>query len=301
MITSASNDKIKEIKKLIKSASRRKETGLYIVEGIRMVREIPADAVKTLYVAESMTDKFADICNQIPAEVEIVRDSVFQSMSDTNTPQGILAEVYQTATTEDDLFAGDAAPFLLIIERLQDPGNLGTIIRTAEGAGVTGIILSADTVDIYNPKVIRSTMGSIFRVPFVYVDDLFEVIKMMKDRNITTYAAHLNGTDYTRESYTSGTAFLIGNEGNGLTDELTDNAQKKIKIPMCGRVESLNAAMASGESDTGTYKYLVCRWRSCCSNCSIIWSTISCTNVIIYRCNMLIVCFNKTSCKKIFK
>ena len=78
MITSASNDKIKEIKKLIKSASRRKETGLYIVEGIRMVREIPADAVKTLYVAESMTDKFADICNQIPAEVEIVRDSVFQ-------------------------------------------------------------------------------------------------------------------------------------------------------------------------------------------------------------------------------
>ena len=121
MITSASNDKIKEIKKLIKSASRRKETGLYIVEGIRMVREIPADAVKTLYVAESMTDKFADICNQIPAEVEIVRDSVFQSMSDTNTPQGILAEVYQTATTEDDLFAGDAAPFLLIIERLQDP------------------------------------------------------------------------------------------------------------------------------------------------------------------------------------
>ena len=81
MITSASNDKIKEIKKLIKSASRRKETGLYIVEGIRMVREIPADAVKTLYVAESMTDKFADICNQIPAEVEIVRDSVFQSMS----------------------------------------------------------------------------------------------------------------------------------------------------------------------------------------------------------------------------
>ena len=85
-----------------------------------------------------------------------------------------------------------------------------------------------------------------FRIPFVYVDDLFEVTQMMKDRKITTYAAHLNGTDYTRESYTSGTAFLIGNEGNGLTDELTDKAQKKIKIPMCGKVESLNAAMASG-------------------------------------------------------
>ena len=93
MITSASNDKIKEIKKLIKSASRRKETGLYIVEGIRMVREIPADAVKTLYVAESMTDKFTDICNQIPAEVEIVRDSVFQSMPDT--PQRIATDTSQ--------------------------------------------------------------------------------------------------------------------------------------------------------------------------------------------------------------
>ena len=204
MITSASNDKIKEIKKLIKSASRRKETGLYIVEGIRMVREIPADAVKTLYVAESMTDKFADICNQIPAEVEIVRDSVFQSMSDTNTPQGILAEVYQTATTEDDLFAGDAAPFLLIIERLQDPGNLGTIIRTAEGAGVTGIILSADTVDIYNPKVIRSTMGSVLRVPFVYASDLKEACEQMKKAGISLYAAHLKGMhNYDQEDYTS--------------------------------------------------------------------------------------------------
>ena len=135
---------------------------------------------------------------------------------------------------------------MLVLENLQDPGNLGTILRTGEGAGINGIIMSRETVDIYNPKVTRSTMGSIFRIPFVYVDDLFEVTQMMKDRKITTYAAHLNGTDYTRESYTSGTAFLIGNEGNGLTDELTDKAQKKIKIPMCGKVESLNAAMASG-------------------------------------------------------
>ena len=246
MITSASNDKIKEIKKLIKSASRRKETGLYIVEGIRMVREIPADAVKTIYVAESMTDKFADICNRTQAEVEIVRDSVFQSMSDTNTPQGILAEVYQTATTEDDLFAGDAAPFLLIIERLQDPGNLGTIIRTAEGAGVTGIILSADTVDIYNPKVIRSTMGSVFRVPFFYTDDLEQTVLDLKARGIRVFAAHLAGkNNYEQEDYTGNTAFLIGNEGNGLTERLSNMADTWVKIPMAGKVESLNAAIAA--------------------------------------------------------
>ena len=89
-------------------------------------------------------------------------------------------------------------------------------------------------------------MGSIFRVPFVYVDDLLEVAETMKQKNIITYAAHLNGTDYTKEDYQNGTAFFIGNEGNGLTDKLTDKAQKKIKIPMCGKVESLNAAMASG-------------------------------------------------------
>ena len=87
---------------------------------------------------------------------------------------------------------------------------------------------------------------SIFRVPFVYVDDLLEVAETMKQKNIITYAAHLNGTDYTKEDYQKGTSFFIGNEGNGLTDKLTDTVQKKIKIPMCGKVESLNAAMASG-------------------------------------------------------
>ena len=246
MITSASNDKIKEIKKLIKSASRRKETGLYIVEGIRMVREIPADAVKTLYVAESMTDKFTDICNQIPAEVEIVRDSVFQSMSDTNTPQGILAEVYQTATTEDDLFAGDAAPFLLIIERLQDPGNLGTIIRTAEGAGVTGIILSADTVDIYNPKVIRSTMGSIFRMPIVVAEDLAATIDRVKTRGIPVYGAHLDGATFYEKDFTGGCAFLIGNEGNGVSRLVKEKCDYIASIPMKGDIDSLNASVATG-------------------------------------------------------
>ena len=225
MITSASNDKIKEIKKLIKSASRRKETGLYIVEGIRMVREIPADAVKTLYVAESMTDKFADICNQIPAEVEIVRDSVFQSMSDTNTPQGILAEVYQTATTE--------------------------------GAGVTGIILSADTVDIYNPKVIRSTMGSIFRMPIAVAEDLAATIDRVKTRGIPVYGAHLDGATFYEKDFTGGCAFLIGNEGNGLSDEISAKADDLIRIPMCGQVESLNAAIS-----TAVIAYEVLRQRS---------------------------------------
>lgn len=257
MITSASNDKIKEIKKLIKSAGRRRETGLYIVEGIRMVREIPAEDIRMLYVAESMAEKFADVCQEKKADVELVRDSVFQSMSDTNTPQGILAEVYRRSVHEEDLFAADTAPFLLIAEHLQDPGNLGTIIRTAEGAGVTGIILSADTVDIYNPKVIRSTMGSIFRMPIVVADDLAETIDHVKARGISVYGAHLDGASFYEKDFTGGCAFLIGNEGNGLSDEISAKADDLIRIPMCGQVESLNAAIS-----TAVIAYEVLRQRS---------------------------------------
>ena len=161
------------------------------------------------------------------------------------TPQGVLALVKMMKYSLEDLLEQEK-PLFLVLENLQDPGNLGTILRTGEGAGINGVIMSHDTVDIYNPKVTRSTMGSIFRVPFVYVDDLLEVAETMKQKNIITYAAHLNGTDYTKEDYQKGTAFFIGNEGNGLTDKLTDKVQKKIKIPMCGKVESLNAAMASG-------------------------------------------------------
>ena len=136
-------------------------------------------------------------------------------------------------------------PLFLVLENLQDPGNLGTILRTGEGAGINGVIMSHDTVDIYNPKVTRSTMGSIFRVPFVYVDDLLEVAETMKQKNIITYAAHLNGTDYTKEDYQKGPAFFIGNEGNGLTDATAGQADCLIRIPMKGQLESLNAGVAA--------------------------------------------------------
>ena len=140
----------------------------------------------------------------------------------------------------------EKAPFLMILEDLQDPGNMGTILRTAEGAGVTGIILSKNCVDLYNPKVIRSTMGSIYRMPVMQAD-LLEILPVLKENKIQTYAAHLKGKNwYHEEDYTEGTAFFIGNEGNGLSDELSDSADCLIKIPMEGKVESLNAAMAAG-------------------------------------------------------
>lgn len=243
MITTTQNKQIKQIIKLKKSARERKKQELFLVEGIRMFTEIPKEHLYKTYASEDFYHAHQEVFQGV--DVELVSDSVMKEISDTMTPQGVLALVKMLRHSLSDLL-NQKDPLFLVLENLQDPGNLGTILRTGEGAGISGLIMSRDTVDIYNPKVTRSTMGSIFRVPFVYVDDLFEVIEVMKEKDITTYAAHLNGTDYTREDYQGGTAFLIGNEGNGLTDELTEKAEKKIKIPMCGKVESLNAAMASG-------------------------------------------------------
>ncbi len=167
-------------------------------------------------------------------------------MSDTVTPQGILAVIRMPEYTLQDVLCGDET-HLLILENVQDPGNLGTMFRTGEGAGVSGLILSRDTVDVFMPKVIRSTMGAIFRVPFVIAEDLQETLAEVQAAGVKLYAAHLRGEQmYDAYDYTGATGFLIGNEGNGLTDETADQADVYIRIPMGGKLESLNAAMAAG-------------------------------------------------------
>ena len=134
----------------------------------------------------------------------------------------------------------------LVLENVQDPGNLGTMFRTGEGAGISGVIMDKCTVDIYNPKTIRSTMGSIFRVPFYITEDLHGTLGQLQKKGIRVYAAHLEGSVcYDEPDYTGGTAFLIGNEGNGLRDEVSECADCLIRIPMCGKAESLNAAVAA--------------------------------------------------------
>lgn len=247
MITSTSNARVKELVQLQKKSKVRNEQGVFLVEGVKMYQEIPQDQLVKVYVSETFADKQKEEINRLKdrRKLEYLSDHVFQYVSDTKTPQGILCVVRQsTYCLEDILEAEDA--HLLVLDNLQDPGNLGTILRTAEGAGVTGIIISKESVDIYNPKVIRSTMGSIYRVPFVYVEDLKEAIAKVKAHGIFTYAAHLDGKNsYDKEDYTKKTAFLIGNEGNGLRKEIADLADTWIRIPMQGQVESLNAAIAT--------------------------------------------------------
>ena len=149
----------------------------------------------------------------------------------------------QEASLEEML--ADESPCLFLLENLQDPGNMGTILRTSEGSGVSGIIMNRESVDPYNPKVIRSTMGAIFRMPFIIVDDFEPVLEQLKKAGIRTFAAHLDGEPFYRQDYRGGCAFFIGNEGNGLSEKLAARADRKIKIPMKGQVESLNAAVAA--------------------------------------------------------
>lgn len=233
---------------LNRKAGYRKETGLFTVEGVRMFAELPQERIREVLVSESFYRSCdAAIREKIDgAPYELVADEVFASAGDTRTPQGILAAAEQSSYELAELFGGTAVPHLLILETIQDPGNLGTMMRAGEGAGLTGIIMNRETVDIYNPKVIRATMGSIFRVPFYVTDRLPETIGAVRRAGIRTFAACLDGShEYDSADFTGPSAFLIGNEAAGLSEQTAGLADERIRIPMCGRVESLNAAVAA--------------------------------------------------------
>ena len=261
MITSTGSNQVKHVVMLRKKSRTRRENREFIVEGIRMVSEVPTDRLVKIYLMESYSKDHADLIEKYDKEIlEIVSDSVFIHMADTDTPQGIMAIVKMEEYTSDDVYGTDdnmsdnmsadngntRIPLLLFIENLQDPGNLGTIVRMGEAAGITGIVASSNTVDIYNPKTIRSTMGSIFRMPFIYVENFTAELRRAKDLGIKLYAAHLQGKkEYTELDCTLPCGFLIGNEGNGLSEAATNEADELSIIPMCGEVESLNAAIAA--------------------------------------------------------
>ncbi|RKI84972.1 23S rRNA (guanosine(2251)-2'-O)-methyltransferase RlmB [bacterium 0.1xD8-71] len=250
MITSLSNKTVKEIAALSQKGKERQKKNVFVVEGVKMFLEAPEERICGIYVAQSAENEMLQVCREKLENLsyELVSDEVFAKMSDTVTPQGILCLVRQLNYNLAFLLKKSIKnhPLYIILEDIQDPGNLGTIFRTAEAAGVNGVIMSSRTVDIYNPKTIRSTMGSVYRVPFLYVEDVSSIIKVLQENDVCVYAAHLAGKAlYEAGDYRKGTAFLIGNEGNGLREETAACADALIKIPMEGSVESLNAAVAS--------------------------------------------------------
>lgn len=251
-ITSPANARIKRLIQWNQKAKQREKDRVFLVEGRKMYEEAPKEWVLEIYFSGNYYDKWHDeILQSIqngdinPEICCIVEDELFKKISDTITPQGVLCVLKRPSYQLDELLKPET-PMLILLEDLQDPGNLGTIVRTGEGAGITGVIASKDTVDIYNPKTVRATMGSIYRIPVLYVDDLTKIIQELKEHRIMTYAAHLKGDkEYDECDYSKGTAFLIGNEGRGLREATAECADQYLKIPMEGKVESLNASIAA--------------------------------------------------------
>lgn len=249
MITSASNSRVKQITEWQRSARARQEAGVFPAEGFKMFEEAPEDSLLEVYLSESAwhSPKLPGAVREKLERVgyELVSDDILNRMSDTRTPQGLVFAARQPKYDLGWLLARQE-PLLVALEDIQDPGNLGTIVRSGEAAGITGVIMCGRTADLFNPKTVRATMGSVFRVPCVYADSMREVIPRLHEKGIHTYAAHLAGDKfYDSLPFSGGTAFLIGNEGSGLCEETARMAEVLVRIPMEGRVESLNAAVAA--------------------------------------------------------
>ena len=245
LIESIQNKLVKKIKALQQRKNREKES-LFIVEGVRFVQEIPIDYTIVFYAVSNTFQKINDISiYENRSQVFVFSDDVFRTIADTQHTQGILA-VCQKKEIELSHFKLKEKGFYILVEKIQDPGNLGTIIRTADACNVDAIFLSKGCVDLYNTKVLRSTMGSLFHIPIFCNVNLEKYIDNMKQKNITVFAAHLKAKQY---YYTTdlkkGCAFLIGNEGKGISDTVAKKCDKLIKIPMLGQAESLNASVAT--------------------------------------------------------
>lgn len=232
-ITSMENKIIKQVKHLAKK-SRREESGLFIAEGARIVRDALSDGLTEYVIATSP-------CQDYHGSQYIISRDMFEKLSDTRTPQGIMAVCRMPRWDEAVL---SRASLVLVCENIADPGNLGTMMRTAEAAGADAAVLIGNTVDLYNPKTVRSTMGSVFRVP-VFRGERY--IDILKKEGFTLAVTCLDGAQslYETDSGCSKIALTVGSEAHGVSRELLEKADLRIKIPMCGRVESLNAAIAA--------------------------------------------------------
>jgi len=243
-ITSRENS----IYKLVRALSQKKvreSNGLFLIEGTRLVEEANSRGIKIKYLIINEVVKNVSKINQ-GCQALRLPNNLFREISDTVSPQGIIAVAEQIEISLADIILG-VNPLVVVLNGIQDPGNLGTIIRTSAAAGATAVLLTKGTVDLYNPKVIRSTMGSLFQVPIVSGLDDNDIVKWLNHNSINIMVADLDGKEYyysvnLKEPF----ALVIGNENRGPNDIWRKAAHKKIKIPILGSTESLNASSAAG-------------------------------------------------------
>lgn len=247
-VSSKDNKLIKSVRKLITSSRERKQTGAFVLEGLRLCEDAALNnySVETLIVSESVK-----ICNRVESIIKVAKqcvkvpDSLFQFMSDTVSPQGVMCvvKIPETVGNVCEINKGK----YIVLENTADPANLGTIARTAEALGISGLIISHLGCDPFSPKAQRAGMGALLRLPIFVSKDLKNDLLALKLKEFSIFASVVQNADcdVSKVSYQNNCCVLIGNEANGLTDEIISVCDRKITITMQGRAESLNAAAAA--------------------------------------------------------
>ena len=241
-ISSPKNEKIKELVKL-QTAKGRKKAGMYLIEGEHLVEEAFKEKaqIKLIVVTSNRLEDYKKLLAQADVQVLVVSQDVFHKLSMTETTQGILAVV--------EIVKQEILPHkgrLIVLDAVQDPGNLGTIVRTSDAAGFDAVILGTGTVDLYNDKVLRSMQGSHFHIP-VFQANLQEYLPILKEKGVqvAVTALHRDSKDYSVLQGAIDVAIVVGNEGQGVSDDVIDLADVVVTIPMFGKAESLNVSIAS--------------------------------------------------------
>lgn len=247
-ITSKDNELIKHIRKL-KDKKYRDESNEYVVEGVKLVEEAVKEnaKIKQIIVCEDTTRTY-EIPTHIMLEIAkyeciSVSDKIFNIITQVTNPQGIMAIIEKNAQNAKIDYTQD---IIVVLDDVQDPGNLGTILRTVDSIGLNQIIVSKGTADAFNSKVVRSTMGAIFRIKIIEVENLAQAIKEMRKHHFKLMVTSLQTKNSIYEIDFNKKIIVIGNEANGVSKEIQDMADEKAKIPMLGRTESLNASVAAG-------------------------------------------------------
>jgi TrmH family RNA methyltransferase len=253
MLDNPRSPRVRAVAKLAKRTARA-ETGLFLLEGPQAVAEalqFRPEVVIELFATPTALECYGDIAraaSDAGLEVEYVTEHVLDAMADTVTPQGFVAVARQFPTSIRDIFSGSPA-LVAILEEVRDPGNAGTIIRAADSAGADAVVLTGRTVDLYNPKVVRSTTGSLFHVPVAVGADLADVVGRAHSAGLQVLAADVKGEDLLAArrdgELARPTAWVFGNEARGLADELLDLVDRVVTVPIYGRAESMNLATAA--------------------------------------------------------